>query len=82
MALPFAARVERKAPAQREPVEQQQVAARRRKGRTAGRRRQTVWALGVEEPLPVTLVLPRLARAHMVSKYRTENCGSLYPQVG
>ena len=81
MALQFAARVERKAPAQREPVEQEQV-GRRRQARTVGRRRQTVWALGVEEPLRVTLVLPRLARAHMVSKYRTENCGSLYPQVG
>ena len=82
MALQFAARVERKAPAQREPVEQEQVAGRRRQARTVGRRRQTVWALGVEEPLRVTLVLPRLARAHMVSKYRTENCGSLCPRAG
>jgi len=82
MALQFAAGVERKAPAQRDPVEPQQLAARRRKGRTVGRRPQTAWALGVEEPLPVTLVLPRLARAHMVSKYRTENCGSLCPRAG
>ena len=59
------------------PVDREEVAGRRRKARTVGRRLQTVWASGVEEPLPVTLVLPRLAREHMVSKYRTENCGSL-----
>ena len=82
MARQFAARAEREAPAQRQPVEEEQVARRRRKGRTVGRRPQTVWALGVAEPLPVTLVLPRLARAHMVSKYRTENCGSLCPRAG